>query len=266
PPPPNLALIVSSANAGSTGAQTFSLTLSGISSGGERLASEAVELAGRFPNLTHLSFVGCSMGGLFAREAARLLFSPSSTPLLPPGVQPHSFITLATPHLGVYGTSAGPKARFFSLFAPPPYKGPSELLLSSPALPSLASGGGGALRRFRRRVAYAPLRDDGTVAYRTAALSLAAAVPPAAGGTIARAGPPDPREALAWPGMDPARGKSLVIARMRRDLVEGAPWTVVDVDMRHNQLATLYPTYGGRKPGRNEESFAVAEDVLRRLR
>jgi hypothetical protein len=128
-------------------------------------------------------------------------------------------------------------------------------------------------------VAYAPLLDDGTVAYETAALSLAAGPGLGArggegggGAVIVAEGPPAAQAVVGWRGMDPARTKSRLIAKMRADLLApagAAPWVVVDVALRHNQLATLYPTRKGRGAGgaaaRNEESFAVAEDLLRRL-
>jgi hypothetical protein len=103
------ALVLSVANAGETGRQTMALTLEGVEAGGARLAAEAVGLVRRFPRCDRLSLVGCSMGGLFARHAARLLFGgdcgAGGGVFGSRAIRPHALITLATPHLGVYGTA-----------------------------------------------------------------------------------------------------------------------------------------------------------------
>jgi hypothetical protein len=64
--------------------------------------------------------------------------------------------------------------------------------------------------------------------------------------------------------MDQTRTKSRLIVEMRDHLVS-TEWIIVDVNMRHNQLATLYPTSGKGHSSRNKESFEIAEDILRRL-
>jgi hypothetical protein len=51
------------------------------------------------PSLTTISVVGNSLGGLYARYALSLLFDPSTS--LIAGLQPGTFLTIASPHLGV---------------------------------------------------------------------------------------------------------------------------------------------------------------------
>ena len=58
-----------------SGKSTFlRATSGGIRQGGVKLAREVRELAHARPALTHISLVGASLGGLFCRYAAGLLF------------------------------------------------------------------------------------------------------------------------------------------------------------------------------------------------
>ncbi|XP_002974474.2 uncharacterized protein LOC9658416 [Selaginella moellendorffii] len=83
-------------------------TLTGIDMAGKRLADEVSEVVQKHPQLQRISFVAHSLGGLFARYAIGILYLPlqPSKKLMNPsitGLDPVSFITLATPHLGVRG-------------------------------------------------------------------------------------------------------------------------------------------------------------------
>ncbi|KAI5069107.1 hypothetical protein GOP47_0015408 [Adiantum capillus-veneris] len=94
------------------------LTFDGIDVMGHRLAEEVKEVVSDSPNLTKISFVAHSLGGLIARYAIGQLFSQSETmpannteeqetsePLLGTilGLQPANFVTVATPHIGLRG-------------------------------------------------------------------------------------------------------------------------------------------------------------------
>ncbi|KAK6940317.1 protein of unknown function DUF676, lipase-like [Dillenia turbinata] len=103
---------------------TSMLTFGGVDVMGDRLADEVKSVVGRYPDLTKISFVAHSLGGLIARYAIARLYGrdPTSnlscengdcksngTGELPPeeklkgkiaGLEPINFITSATPHLG----------------------------------------------------------------------------------------------------------------------------------------------------------------------
>ncbi|MCO5559706.1 hypothetical protein L7F22_013307 [Adiantum nelumboides] len=95
------------------------LTFDGVDVMGHRLAAEVKEVVMDSPNLTKISFMAHSLGGLVARYAIGQLFTPleNMTPsnveeqetseLLPGtilGLQPVNFITVATPHIGLKGS------------------------------------------------------------------------------------------------------------------------------------------------------------------
>lgn len=73
-------------------------TYDGIPAGAQRLAQEIRLLVAQQPSLTHLTLVGNSLGGLYARYAAALLYSEDGRIA---GLEPVTFLTTATPHLGV---------------------------------------------------------------------------------------------------------------------------------------------------------------------
>jgi triacylglycerol esterase/lipase EstA (alpha/beta hydrolase family) len=70
----------------------------GIDVCGQRLAQEVQQLVSSTPSLTTISFIGHSMGGLIARYAIGLLADPATGTVA--GLQPQSYISIATPHLG----------------------------------------------------------------------------------------------------------------------------------------------------------------------
>eukprot|EP01062_Namystynia_karyoxenos_P084250 TRINITY_DN9871_c0_g1_i1.p1 TRINITY_DN9871_c0_g1~~TRINITY_DN9871_c0_g1_i1.p1 ORF type:complete len:352 (+),score=110.08 TRINITY_DN9871_c0_g1_i1:81-1058(+) len=244
-------LLVSAASAGWCGAATFAWTLAGVRQAGARLAAEVrAELART--QATRLSFVGASLGGLFARRAAALLFEGGGEGPRPAGVL---FATLATPHLGVRGLlQQGALARFAGRLLT---RTLPELLWEDsggPYLGQAAAPGAPehrALLRFSRRVAYAPLRDDGVVPYPTAAMCPAApspaAAPAAAPAVVAAEGSTSAELSAAelerafW-AADREAGPQIEAA-MRA--LRGMGWEVVDVDLPHKELATLYPSRHG---------------------
>lgn len=105
---------------------TFTKTFAGIDGAGKRLADEVMQVIKRTNSLKRISFLAHSLGGLFARYAISVLYSPaalstdecnevpastnsksktasSSRRGLIAGLEPVNYITLATPHLGVRG-------------------------------------------------------------------------------------------------------------------------------------------------------------------
>ncbi|KAG9159476.1 hypothetical protein Leryth_011019 [Lithospermum erythrorhizon] len=114
----NFLIYVSSCN-------TYTKTFTGIDGAGERLAEEVMQVVKQTESLKRISFLAHSLGGLFARYAAAVLFRPDiladqcddvadstcvnsraskhSSKGLIAGLEPIDFITLATPHLGVRG-------------------------------------------------------------------------------------------------------------------------------------------------------------------
>lgn len=74
----------------------------GIVAGGDRIVAAIQEEMARQPALRKLSFVGHSLGGLYARYAAGVLYERYGCVL-----EPVNLITIATPHLGVRRPTAG---------------------------------------------------------------------------------------------------------------------------------------------------------------
>ncbi|KAL0310630.1 UNVERIFIED_CONTAM: putative lipase [Sesamum angustifolium] len=104
---------------------TYTKTFTGIDGAGKRLADEVMQVVKRTEGLKKISFLAHSLGGLFARYAVAVLYTPnvssyqsddlagspatkfktlySSNKGLIAGLEAINFITLATPHLGVRG-------------------------------------------------------------------------------------------------------------------------------------------------------------------
>lgn len=110
-------------------------TTDGVAQGGRRLAHEILKVVEACPSLTSISFVGNSLGGLYARYAAALLYTPSpSTCSLSHGgdgaggkngdagcvcgLSPGDFVTTASPHLGVRRFTYVPVPDVLQAFAP----------------------------------------------------------------------------------------------------------------------------------------------------
>ena len=80
-------------------------TFDGVDVCGARLAAEVEALvAAEGAGLETISIVGHSLGGLIGRYAAGVLSDEASRKMA--GLQPHSFVTIATPHLGCDASSA----------------------------------------------------------------------------------------------------------------------------------------------------------------
>jgi len=229
-------------NAAPTGRGTYWLTSTqSIRTGGANLAREIHHLLEdpKFSNVTKLSLVGGSLGGLYARHAARLLFGDrvgqSSEFSLRPQVLPHSFITLASPHLGVTRSSALPPAplMFRALQAIGSF--------ASTAIAELKQTDGppcvldeltddahlSTLRLFQHRSSYAPMIDDGIVHHATSAFGLAQ--PPC---------PENTAEGIV--AIDDTQGVEPQFVTEIGTRLCSIGWEVVHVRLAHKVLATLH--------------------------
>ena len=78
-------------------------SLKGVRKGSEELVSEITEILKDNSSIETISFVGNSLGGVYARFAISLLYDSSTNSFIN-NIKPLAFITIATPHLGVnYG-------------------------------------------------------------------------------------------------------------------------------------------------------------------
>ncbi|KAL7211636.1 hypothetical protein ACSBR2_014482 [Camellia fascicularis] len=105
---------------------SYTKTFAGIDGAGKRLADEIMQIVKRTESLKRISFLAHSLGGVLARYAIAVLYSPaafdgdqsndlpastnanlktacSSRQGMIARLEPVNFITLATPHLGVRG-------------------------------------------------------------------------------------------------------------------------------------------------------------------
>ncbi|ONI10667.1 hypothetical protein PRUPE_4G060900 [Prunus persica] len=97
---------------------TYTKTFTGIDGAGKRLADEVMQVVQKTESLKKISFLAHSLGGLFARYAISVLYTPddgANTTIANSqtayswrrgkiaGLEPINFVTLATPHLGVRG-------------------------------------------------------------------------------------------------------------------------------------------------------------------
>ena len=88
--------------------EPFPRTLDGVDAGGARVADEVRQVASAYKTI---SFVGNSLGGLYARAALRELRDGDTFAGLTPAV----FVTTAAPHLGARQTTYGPLAPLLRL-------------------------------------------------------------------------------------------------------------------------------------------------------
>ena len=175
------------------GCNVLARSFDGVRAGAARVADEIRAVVAAHPTLVDISLVGNSLGGIYARYAAALLFDEDAGTVA--GLRPDAFLTTATPHLGV-----GPFG-YLGLFPSPmravvgPMLGATTRELSladggrfgaedeAPLLARMADAGTGsggkrrdeppflaALGSFRRRCAYANAVNDFLVAYETASL------------------------------------------------------------------------------------------------
>ncbi|KAH7426814.1 hypothetical protein KP509_10G017800 [Ceratopteris richardii] len=179
---------------------------------GHRLAEEVKEVVKGCPNLTKISFVAHSLGGLIARYAIGQLFTHSET--IPSGVQdaeqefcqplhgtilglqPVNFVTVATPHIGLKGSwqlpflcgfrflervashtahlIVGPTGRHLFLADGDKEQPPLLQCMVSDCSQGLFMSG---LQAFQQRVAYANCNYDYVVGWRTATFRRESEVP-----------------------------------------------------------------------------------------
>ncbi|KAG8467306.1 hypothetical protein KFE25_000622 [Diacronema lutheri] len=149
----------------------------GIVAGGERLVACILEAIAALPSLRKLSLIGHSLGGLYIRYAAGILYGRCGCTL-----EPASLITLATPHLGVRRPLGRPLMRgggFNGLFNLVAERLCSQLGLEltleddadEPLLLQLCKGPYlHALRRFGACWLYANVFNDFLVPYCTASI------------------------------------------------------------------------------------------------
>ncbi|KAK8976768.1 hypothetical protein V6N11_047538 [Hibiscus sabdariffa] len=180
-------------------------TFAGIDGAGKRLADEVLQVVNKTESLKRISFLAHSLGGLLARYAIAMLYSESdssgtlsdsvidsSVPSrrgMIAGQEPISFITLATPHLGVRGRKQLPfllGVPFLEKLAPPvaPFvvgRTGKQLFLTDgkpsrpPLLLRMASDCEdgkflSALRAFKSRTLYANVSYDYMVGWRTSSI------------------------------------------------------------------------------------------------
>ncbi|KAH6883109.1 lipid particle protein [Alternaria rosae] len=170
-----LHILVAKRNAGS-------FTYDGIDTGGERVAEEVErkleELAEAGHDITKISVVGYSLGGLIARYAIGLLFHRG----IFEKIQPVNFTTFATPHLGVRTPLKGYHSHIWNvlgartlsmsgrqLFGVDKFRNTDRSLLAVLADPESIFIRG--LAQFKHRSLYANVVNDRTVTYYTAGIS-----------------------------------------------------------------------------------------------
>lgn len=162
-------------------------TFDGVQAGGERLAAEVRQIVAAHPSLRAISFIGNSLGGIYSRYAISLLWQPESKTIL--GLKPITFMSIATPHLGVRRFTIIPLPDLLH-FTPPLVIGQTgnDLFLRPPPSSSSNSSSSSSsesdpplllkmasekrflepLAAFKYRRAYGNLKDDMLVPFGTA--------------------------------------------------------------------------------------------------
>jgi hypothetical protein len=160
----------------------------GVDAGARRIVEELREVRKKYPGLRRLTLYGNSLGGIYARYVAGLLYAESKDGTMLDGLTPCTFLTTATPHLGVgpwgYFKIVPETAR--NLWARNLGASVEELTLRDghrrasgrPLLADMADPETkdpvdfiAALGAFERRCAYANAVNDFLVSYETAAIS-----------------------------------------------------------------------------------------------
>lgn len=164
---------------------TGNFTYDGIELGGERLAQEIEDKlddltggdGGEAHKIRKLSVVGYSLGGLIARYALGLLYMRGWLDKL----EPVSFTTFATPHVGVRSPLKGLHYRLWNLLGARTVSASGKQLFmidsfrdtGKPLLSVLADPESifvKALERFQDRVAYANVVNDRSAVFYTTAI------------------------------------------------------------------------------------------------
>lgn len=184
---------------------TFTKTFGGIDGAGKRLAEEVRQVVQKTESLKKISFLAHSLGGLFARYAVAVLYEASDSSNgdlddaskadsfsergMIAGLEPISFITLASPHLGVRGRNQLPLlfgVPFLEKLAPPiaplvAGRTGSQLFLTDgkpnrpPLLLKMATDCEdgkfiSAVGAFKCRIVYANVSFDHMVGWRTSSI------------------------------------------------------------------------------------------------
>lgn len=146
-------------------------TTDGVRAGAERVAGEVASAVSDNPTLQRISFVGNSLGGLYARKAVQQLHQSRSARIA--GLCPEAFVTIASPHLGTRKLA----------WCPPPVQllspivagqTASDLFLHNTVLEAMTDKPHlEALRSFKRRVLYANSEGDLMVPRYTSAIESA---------------------------------------------------------------------------------------------
>ena len=174
-PEDQLHILVAKRNAGS-------FTYDGVDTGGERVAAEVeeklAELAKSGHDVSKISIIGYSLGGLIARYAIGLLYQKGVFDK----VKPINFTTFATPHLGVRTPIKGFHSHIWNvlgartlsmsgrqLFGIDTFRDTGSSLLAVLADPESIFIR--AFAQFQHRSLYANVRNDRTVTYYTAGVS-----------------------------------------------------------------------------------------------
>ena len=244
---PSHQVYICKSNSGWTGLMTFFKTCEGLDVGGLRIQEEIISVISRHRFVKEISFIGSSLGGLYARFAIGHLFGETASPLRNK-ITPVAYISLATPHLGVRGlysnsllTWLTPTSRQLMLNDASDFPSSAVCKLASPPFTD-------GLSAFSVLIAYVPLLNDGIVAHPSASIGLPAPPCIAALDSEAstclrtpRAAPADePVDLSAFAlASDFAAAEALRAAAAR--LRAAGRWHVVEVGVDHKRLATLYP-------------------------
>lgn len=160
-----------------TGSHSEFRTYDGIDVNGQRVVDEILAETERLGNVTHLSIVGYSLGGLISRYAIGILYTEHYFDL----VIPVNFVTMCTPHVGALNPLGGLKSRIANLFSHY-FIGltGSQLFLKdnvygNPLLVAMADEESvfyKGLAQFQNRLVYANVMNDRRTFWYTAAMEL----------------------------------------------------------------------------------------------
>jgi len=254
---PKEQVYICESNSGSFGPSTFLKTSQGIEIGGNRIADEILQIFSTHPNLSEISFIGSSLGGLYSRYAIKSLFSNPAFSKITPRI----FLTLETPHLGIRGIyhASGqdflpwiPSGRELTLDDSPNFQDCLLWNLSGPGFTE-------SLSRFQHRVSYAPIEDDGIVSYPTSAFALSPDKT-VDQGVIRKIREIDSRTQFDSPWFQGDVACQTLIHM--RDHLASLKWTLIDVQLDHRKLATLYPSTSERP---NHWTNPLLEDMFSRI-
>ncbi|KAJ1629473.1 putative serine esterase-domain-containing protein [Pavlovales sp. CCMP2436] len=148
-------------------------TRDGVSEGSGRVAREVTAAVAANPSLQRISFVGNSLGGLYIRHTARLMYERGSfgRGAKIAGLWPEAFITIASPHLGTRLLPWCPPALQATVAPFVAGRTASDLFLQTRMLSQMTDESHLiALASFRRRVLFANEGADLMVQRHTSAL------------------------------------------------------------------------------------------------